>query len=103
MPKPFSLERHQEWKERILQQQKSGLSIKRWCSQNCITPHTFCYWKRKLFPQLDLNRSCFKEITQHSGPSGITIKYFGFSIDIDQEFNVHTLKECLEVLQELKC
>lgn len=103
MPQPFPLERHQEWKERILEQRASGLSIERWCSQNDISPHVFHYWKRKLCPQPDINRSSFKEITREAGHSGITIKYFGFSINIDQKFDAYTLKECLEVLKELKC
>lgn len=103
MPKPFSLQRHQEWKERILEQRASGFSIQRWCSQNDITIHSFYYWKQKLFPKANIDKSCFKEITPEAGHSGITIKYLDFSINIDQKFDVYTLKECLEVLKELKC
>lgn len=103
MPKPFTLEQHHEWKERILKQESSGLSIRQWCSRNCIIPRAFYYWRKKLSPKPDIDKSCFKEITQETGHSGITIKYFSFSIDVEQKFDVHTLKECLEVLKELRC
>lgn len=102
MTKPFSQEKRQEWKENILKQRESGLSINFWCLENNIASHTFYYWKNKLFPKTDLTRSCFTELTDENG-TGITIEFQAFCIHLDRQFDSSTLKRCLEVLKEVKC
>ena len=52
----------QQWKENILKQRESGLSIVSWCKVNNITPRKFYYWQEKLFPKEPLCRSDFNEI-----------------------------------------
>ncbi len=61
MVKHASDEKRSAWKERIQQQQASNLSIEKWCRQHQIRPHTFHYWKEKLFPK-QLQRSSFAEL-----------------------------------------
>jgi hypothetical protein len=41
MPKPACEEVRQQWKENILKQRESGLSIGSWCRQNNIAVCTF--------------------------------------------------------------
>lgn len=36
------------WREKVLEQQKSGLSIRTWCKEFGITYSTFIYWRDKL-------------------------------------------------------
>ena len=43
MAEPLSEELKQRWKENILKQRQSKLSIAAWCRQNGITVHTFYY------------------------------------------------------------
>lgn len=37
----------EDWKNEIKKYSKSGLSIKRYCNDNSISPSTFSYWKKK--------------------------------------------------------
>jgi hypothetical protein len=109
MPQKAPEEVRQKWKETILTQRESGLSIMPWCRQNNISVHTFRYWQDKFFPQSPINRSAFKEISdsQKNGAalskSGIYLEYQGVSIHIDRQFDPLTLKQCLKVLKEMPC
>ncbi|MFI5343303.1 MAG: IS66 family insertion sequence element accessory protein TnpA, partial [Chlamydiales bacterium] len=51
-----------QWKENILKQRQSGLSIASWCRRNDIKDHVFYYWQNKLFPKETLEGSSFTEI-----------------------------------------
>lgn len=92
-----------QWKETILKQRQSQLSIASWCRQNGIATHTFYYWQAKLFPKPSpsLNRSAFAEVVdERSGSSTkIVLAYREFSIHIDEHFSPSTLEKCLEVLK----
>jgi transposase-like protein len=109
MPRPFSEEKKQKWKERILQQRESGLSVARWCRKNDVSPRNFSYWRNKLFPKAGLDRSAFTEISNKrvivSDPErkGITIEYCGIRIRLEEQFEPMALKQCLEVLKEVVC
>ena len=61
MPIPASEAKQLEWKNLIEQQRQSSLSVEKWCLQNQIRPHTFRYWKEKLFPK-QLQKSSFTEL-----------------------------------------
>ena len=37
-----------EWQELILQQEKSGLSVRVFCQQHGVGEHCFYYWRRRL-------------------------------------------------------
>ena len=56
MAQPFSEELKQQWKENILKQRQSGLSIAAWCRQNGIVVHNFYYWQSKLLPKPLISR-----------------------------------------------
>lgn len=102
MAQPFSEELKQQWKENILKQQQSNLSIATWCRQNRIAVHTFYYWQSKLFPKPTINRSAFTEAieTKNRSASGIILEYQGFNIHLNEHFNSCSLKRCLEVLRK---
>lgn len=102
MPKPISPERKFEWEEKIRQQRESGLSIEPWCRQNQITPHTFYYWKNRLFPKTPLTRDCFAELPAAQG-TGITLEYRGVRIHVDRCFDPAALKSCLSALKGIVC
>jgi hypothetical protein len=114
MPKSVSEEVKQQWKEKILKQRESGLSIGAWCRQNNINVHTFRYWQNKFLPKPNFNRSAFKEIPQQKTVSfklpiinprkktEITIEYQGAYIYIERVFDFSTtLRECLKALKEI--
>jgi uncharacterized membrane protein YvbJ len=102
MAQPISEEIKQQWKENILKQRQSKLSIASWCRQNGIAIHTFYYWQSKLFPKPTINRSAFTEAVEEKNKSdiGIVIEYQGFNIHLNGDFNPSILKRCLEVLKK---
>lgn len=108
MPQPASEKASQQWKENVLKQRESGLSIASWCHQNKIEVHTFYYWRNKLFPKAPLVHSDFKEIQEQQKTygfqkTGVFIEYQGFCINIDRQFDFSTLKQCLKALKEISC
>lgn len=103
MAQPISDELKQQWKENILKQRQSKLSMASWCRQNGIAVHTFYYWQSKLFPKPTFNRSAFTEAFEEKSRSvdEIVLEYHGFNIHLKEHFNPSVLKKCLEVL--IKC
>ena len=102
MPTAASQETKVAWEERIRLQKESGLPIERWCRENQISPHSFHYWKDRLFPKTVLNRSAFIELPDGKG-TGITIEHQGIRIYLDRHFELETLKRCLAALKEISC
>jgi hypothetical protein len=109
MPKPAREEVRQQWKENILKQRESGLSIGSWCRQNNIAVCTFRYWQDKIFPKPPFDHSAFKEIlgvgktAASRNTSGIFLEYQEICIHIDKQFDPATLKQCLKALKEMPC
>lgn len=100
MAQPFSEDLKQQWRENILKQRQSKLSITAWCRQNGIVVHTFYYWQGKLLPKPILSRADFAEATEGQNKSTtITLVYQGFTIHLSEDFNSSVLKRCLEVLK----
>lgn len=102
MAQPSSEESEQLWKENILKQRNSGLSIAAWCRQSGIAVHIFYYWQSKLFPKPAFNRSAFTEAVEEKNRpvAGIILEYRGFNIHLNEQFDPAVLKKCLEVLKK---
>jgi hypothetical protein len=101
MFKSSSQETQQVWRERITQQQHSGLSVKGWCQENQVAACQFHYWKNKLTAK-QIDSTVFTELVDDK-KVGITIEYEGMRIHLDPNFDAITLKRCLSVLKEGKC
>jgi hypothetical protein len=107
MPRGFSEEKKQKWEKLILQQKKSGLSIRCWCQKNKVTVSSFYIWQDRLFPK-SLDRSSFKELSAVRekalfNESTISIEYQGFCIHLEQCSDISALKQCLKALREAVC
>ena len=104
MTRTISEELKQQWKENILNQRSSGLSIAAWCRRSEIMVHHFYYWQKKLFPKDPIDRSAFTEISteknQNFSNSGVSLEYKGINIHLGNKFEFSVLKRCLEVLKE---
>lgn len=110
MPKPVSSEIKNQWKEKIIQQQESGLSIASWCRTNNIDIHVFYYWRNKFFPKKSLNRSSFTKIPIENrvdistqGESKVTIDYQRVRFTLDPKSDASHLKQLLAELKEFLC
>jgi hypothetical protein len=91
MPIQASPEKRLEWQELIQKQQVSGLSIQKWCSQNQIKFHQFCYWKEKLFPK-QLQKSSFTELSMKR-PDAISLQARGIYIRMGNDCDPHLRKQ----------
>lgn len=100
MFKRVSPEKRAEWREIIQKQQKSALSIQRWCNENQIKVHLFHYWKGELFRKESISKASFIELKDEKLKE-IVIEYKGFHIHIESDFNPQLFKKCLTVLKEL--
>lgn len=100
MAKPFSENLKEQWKENILNQRQSELSIASWCRQNNIPSHQFYYWQSRLFPKPILEHPAFLEVVEEGhNATGISLECQGVTLYIREHFNPSTLKKCLEVLK----
>ena len=101
MTGPAPLKKRQEWKNKILKQKESGLSIESWCRENGMASHLFHYWKKQFFPETS-SRNNFTELADNT-KAGIVIEYKGARIYLDKSFDPMVLKSCLSILRTGKC
>lgn len=99
MAKPLSEELKQQWRDRILEQRSSGLSIPKWCRQNDVPLYNFRYWQDKLLPRF-FERSTFTEVVSKKDNPGIFLEYQGVKIHLSPGFDPQVLRECLEVIKK---
>lgn len=109
MSQSSSEEKKEQWKELVLKQRDSGLSIQRWCRQNQVVVHNFYYWRDKLFPKT-LTRSSFVEIdptnegnSSFAKQTKITIEFREIRIHLEHQFDFSILEQCLKALKEMRC
>lgn len=101
MPKKTTIEKRQEWEQKIEQQKVSGLSIEKWCEQNHIPYHTFNYWREALGHVKPLKRPSFQELTDASSDAGVVIEKSKLRIHVSKNFDPRTLCQCLKALDNL--
>lgn len=94
----YSLEKREEWKNKIQEQQLSGKTIKQWCKENAISRTRFTYWKAKCF-QRAIKYSGFTEIINKA--TGIVIEHNDITLRLES-FDLNTLKDCLALLRGAK-
>lgn len=97
MSLPLSQEAKQEWKNIILKQQASGLSIKSWCKENKVSSNRFYYWKQKLVSN-SINPLSFTELKDNE-ETGIFLEYKGINIHLKRHFDPIILKRCIKALE----
>jgi hypothetical protein len=96
----YSAAEREQWKEKILQQQKSGLTAEQWCKENHVKTHILYYWKNIFFPK-NISHNHFVELVENNKPM-MSIEYKGVVIHIDKNFDQATLQKCLKILG-VKC
>ena len=96
-----SEETRQEWKNRILSQRSSGLSVSAWCKENNILYHVFNYWKDRLFTKSHLNRDSFIELKNKNRVDQVTVilECQNIRIYLSEHVDVATLKKYFEALK----
>ncbi len=96
-----SEEQQLAWKETILRQKESGLSIKTWCRQNQIRFSAFYYWKDKLFSK-SLDRANFTEFGIKKD-CALTLECPGVRISLESNCDPVFKKQLLSSFLEIVC
>lgn len=101
----------QEWRQRILSQRESGLSVKKWCASQNIREQNYYYWLHVLrseelalkkpagnFAELRLERSAAMESLP--APTGIcaVIRGQGLTLEIHNGADARTLEMAMRAL-----
>jgi hypothetical protein len=101
MPRPASEEKKLEWKNLIEQQDRSGLSIEKWCLQNQIRRSTFLYWKEKLFIK-PLQKTSFSELNRKRADT-ISLQARGLHVRLSSDCDPHLRKQLFDLFMEASC
>lgn len=101
MTSPSSENRQTEWIKLIEQQRQSGLSIEKWCRQNQVRPHTFHYWKRRLFFK-PLQKTSFTELNIKR-PDAILLQACGIYIRIGSDCDLNLRRQIFALFAEGSC
>lgn len=104
------------WKERLLEWQTSGKSVRVWCSEHQIAVTTFYGWKNRL-KKLSSNQhqtkpKAFQELAPRGfieltdkkpSATGIIIECEGVKIHLLSAFDPSALKQCIACLRGATC
>ena len=105
MTRSLSPEQKREWEERVRQQKESGQSMLKWCSEQQINYESMLYWRKRFGwnPTKTLERSSFKELSDSSDNTGVTVEYRQVRIHLAKNFDSTVLMQCLRMLKAEKC
>jgi hypothetical protein len=101
MPNPVSEDKKLEWKNLIEQQRQSNLSVEKWCSQKQIRPHTFRYWKEKLFLK-PLQKTSFTEMNTKRSDA-ISLQVRGLYVRMGSDCDPCLRKQLFALFAEVSC
>jgi len=102
------------WKDKVLEWQASGKSVRAWCFENHIPITTFYGWKARLEKTLN-NKSLTKTKAlkvkqefielkdQQSSGSGLILECEGVKIHLQANFDRFILRQCLDCLRGVSC
>jgi hypothetical protein len=101
MPRPVSEAKKLEWNRLIEEQRQSGLSIEKWCRHQNLTPHTFHYWKDKLFPK-QLQKTSFTEFNMRRHEA-ISLQARGLYVRMGNDCDPILRKQFFALFAEATC
>ena len=96
--------RELRWRRWLQQQQRSGLSVRRFCYQNQLCPKTFYTWRRRL-QQTDHTPRFLpvQVVPEPPTPNAVTIDIVldgGRCLRVAPGFDPHTLRQLLHLLED---
>ena len=90
----------QEWQQRILDCQSSGMSVKTWCQQNGISTGSYYFHLRKIRESvLEENQIIPLEPPKPVSSTGIRIESAGITITLPETVTPEQLAAVLSVLK----
>lgn len=102
------------WKDRVLEWQASGKSVRAWCLENHIPVTTFYGWKARLEKSPNdkpivkakarrLKKEFIELKDQPSSDSVLTLEYQEVKIHLKANFDKLILRQCLDCLRSALC
>ena len=102
------------WKDKVLEWQVSGKSIRGWCLENHIPITTFYGWKARLekLPKdrflkkskaIKVKQEFIELKDQPFSDSHLILEYEGVKIHLQANFDQVVLKQCLDCLRSASC
>ena len=93
-----------QWRERIAAQERSGMSVKRFCKEQRFVEHQFYYWRKRLQNRQEPVRFALVERgAMPTGPAGQAelelVLATGERLRIGAGVNATTLRTVLEALR----
>ena len=90
----------QEWQQRVLDCQNSGMSVKAWCQQNGISTGTYYFHLRKIRESvLEENQIVSLDLPKPVSSSGIRIESGGITITLPETVSAEQLTAVLSALK----
>ena len=90
----------QEWQQRVLDCQNSGMSVKAWCQQNGISTGSYYFHLRKIRESvLEENQIIPLEPPKPVSSSGIRIEFAGITVTLPENAAPEQLAAVLSALK----
>jgi hypothetical protein len=105
--KPRDLQKEEQWRRRLRDWQRSGLSVAAFCERHGLAEKRFYSWRR-LLAQRDAEQSAFvpvRVLAENGDPDG-TLEIVldkGRRLRVPKGFDPATLRRLLAVLEEQPC
>src|SRR3569833_54990 len=95
--------RNEHWRERIAQQERSGVSVQRFCKEQGLTVQSFYVWRKRLRNQQSMRFALVETGSRHGRPDAETglelVLATGERLRISTGVDPTVLRTVLEVLR----
>jgi transposase-like protein len=95
--------RDEYWRERIAAQERSGLSVQRFCKEQGLNNPSFYYWRKRLRQQASVRFALIETRTGHQPKTDLSLELVlptGERLRIGTDVNASALRTVLEVLRK---
>ena len=90
----------EQWQQRIMDCQQSGMSIKAWCQENGVATSSYYYYLRKIRESMLQEKQLVPlELPKAASSSGIRIESGGITVTLPENVSVEQLTAVLSALK----
>ena len=88
-----------KWTDRITAWQQSGLTVAAWCRNNCVSYHSFLYWRKRLQGEKVREGGNFIKLSVAATRSPISLECNGITVHVSAGFDPTLLRNLLSLLK----
>ena len=90
----------EQWQQRIMECQQSGMSIKAWCQENGVATSSYYHYLRKIRESMLQEKQIVPvELPKPTGSSGIRIETCGITVTLPETVSPEQLAAILSALK----